>query len=144
MVFETLRESTHWRNISGLTVYAERITDGADDDLLRISTVMGGELNSCTLTRTLDAGNGTIYFQQTDPIEPLLAFGGEWTVAEGEVGTIVTIQHDFDVDGGADASSWLLQTIDEGNRWELDALKLTAEWLAGLLRTHEGASAIPD
>jgi aromatase len=136
VVFEAIRDGAHWPYLNGLSVYAERISDGEDQHLMRISTVVAGELNSCTVNRTLDAASGSIYFQQTDVIDPLRTFGGEWSVTEADAGTIATVQHDFDVDAGPDTVAWLHQTIDDSSRRELEALKATSEWLHGLLRQH--------
>ncbi|WP_196811022.1 SRPBCC family protein [Arthrobacter sp. 35W] len=140
VVFEALRDSAHWASVSGLTIYKEQVDGGANEHTIRISVVIGGELSSCLVARTLDPNNGTIFFQQVDVEEPLQLLIGEWTVADGETGAIVTIQHDFEVSGDPDIVMSARQAIDDCNRRELDALKLTAEWLAGLIRKQAEAT----
>ena len=114
LIFTVLRDSSHWPYLDGLTVYSERVSGDDSDHELRTSVVANGSLNSSHCHRVFDAKEHRAEFRQLGVEPPLLSLGGGWAVH---------------------------RVIDEYSRRELEALRLSCERLALLLRQHSTMGA---
>lgn len=142
LIFGMLRDSSHWPYLEGLTVYAERVSGDEADHELRTSVVANGSLNSSHCRRSFDAAGHRAEFRQLGLEPPLLSLGGGWAIRPAEGFSEVTLEHEFEVDeDGGELPEQIHRTIDEFSRRELEALRLSCERLALLLRQHSGSSS---
>jgi aromatase len=137
LIFRMLRDSAHWPHMDGLTVYAERVSGDDAHHELRTSVVANGSLSSSHCLRAFNDTELRAEFRQLGLESPLLRLGGGWSVGPGEGFSEVTLEHEFEVDEHAgDLPELIHRTIDEYSRRELEALRLSCEWLALLLEQH--------
>ena len=142
LIFGMLRDSSHWPYLDGLTAYAERVSGDDADVELRTSVVANGSLNSSHCRRSFDAAGHRAEFRQLGLEPPLLSLGGGWAIRPAEGSSEVTLEHEFEVDeDGGELPEQIHRTIDEFSRRELEALRLSCERLALLLRQHSGSGS---
>ena len=136
-----LRDSSHWPYLDGLTVYSERVSGDDSNHELRTSVVANGSLNSSHCHRVFDAEGHRAEFRQLGLEPPLLSLGGGWAIHRTDAYSEVTLDHAFEVDEEAGELPELVhRVIDEYSRRELEALRLSCERLALLLRQHSTMS----
>ena len=141
LIFTVLRDSSHWPYLDGLTVYSERVSGDDSDHELRTSVVANGSLNSSHCHRVFDAKEHRAEFRQLGVEPPLLSLGGGWAVHRTDGYSEVTLDHEFEVEGESGELPELVhRVIDEYSRRELEALRLSCERLALLLRQHSTMS----
>jgi len=137
LIFTVLRDSSHWPYLDGLTVYSERVSGDDSDHELRTSVVANGSLNSSHCHRVFDAEEHRAAFRQLGMEPPLLSLGGGWAVHRTDGYSEVTLDHEFEVEEESGELPELVhRVIDEYSRRELEALRLSCERLALLLRQH--------
>jgi hypothetical protein len=137
LIFTVLRDSSHWPYLDGLTVYSERVSGDDSDHELRVSVVANGSLHSSHCHRAFDAEGHRAEFKQLELDRPLLSLGGAWAICRAEELSEVTLHHEFEVDEEAGELPDLIHcAIADYSRRELEALRLSCERLALLLRQH--------
>ncbi len=137
LIFRMLRDSLHWPYLDGLTVYSERVSGDESSHELRISVVVNGSLSSSHCHRVFDASELRAEIRQLGLEAPLLRLDGGWAIRRSEGSSEVTLDHEFEVDNDAGELAELIhRTIDEYSRRELEALRVSCERLALLLRQH--------
>ena len=141
LIFSVLRDSSHWPYLDGLTVYSERVSGDDSDHEIRTSVVANGSLNSSHCHRVFDAQGHRAEFRQLGLEPPLLSLGGGWAIHRTDGYSEVTLDHEFELDEEAGELPGLVhRVIDEYSRRELEALRLSCERLALLLRQHSTVS----
>ena len=141
LIFTVLRDSSHWPYLDGLTVYSERVSGDDSNHELRTSVVANGSLNSSHCRRVFDAEGHRAEFRQLGLEPPLLSLGGGWAIHRTDGFSEVTLDHEFEVDEDSGELPELVhRVIDEYSRRELEALRLSCERLALLLRQHSEIS----
>jgi aromatase len=141
LIFSVLRDSSHWPYLDGLTVYSERVSGDDASHELRTSVAANGSLNSSHCRRVFDSEGHRAEFRQLGLEHPLLSLGGGWAICRAEGLSEVTLNHEFEVDEeSGELPEFIHRTIDEYSRRELEALRLSCERLAVLLRQHSGTS----
>ncbi|WP_427135751.1 SRPBCC family protein [Pseudarthrobacter sp. S9] len=142
LIFSMLRDSSHWPYLEGLTVYSERVSGDDSAHELRTSVVANGSLSSSHCRRVFDAAGHRAEFHQLDLEPPLLLLGGDWDIRRAEGLSVVTLNHEYEVDdsevdgGAGELSERIGRSIDDYSRRELEALRLSCERLALLLQHH--------
>ncbi|MET3919280.1 hypothetical protein [Arthrobacter sp. UYEF20] len=137
LIFRMLRDSLHWPYLDGLTVYSERVSGDESSHELRTSVVVNGSLSSSHCHCVFDASELRAEFRQLGLEAPLLRLDGGWAIRRSEGSSEVTLDHEFEVDNDAGELAELIhRTIDEYSRRELEALRVSCERLALLLRQH--------
>jgi hypothetical protein len=141
LIFTVLRDSSHWPYLDGLTVYSERISGNDSDHELRTSVVANGSLNSSHCHRVFDVEGHRAEFRQLGLEPPLLSLGGGWAIHRTDGFSEVTLDHEFEVgEESGELPELVHRVIDEYSRRELEALRLSCERLALLLRQHSEIS----
>ena len=141
LIFAVLRDSSHWPYLDGLTVYSERVSGDDSNHELRTSVLANGSLNSSHCRRVFDAKGHRAEFRQLGLEPPLLSLGGGWAIHPTDGNSEVTLDHEFEVDGESGELPELVhRTIDEYSQRELEALRVSCERLALLLRQHSATS----
>lgn len=142
LIFAVLRDSSHWPYMDGLTVYSERVSGDDSDHELRTSVVANGSLNSSHCHRVFDAAGHRAEFRLLDLEPPLLRLGGGWAIHRTDGFSEVTLNHEFEVDEEAtgELPELVHRVVDEYSQRELEALRLSCERLALLLRQHPAIS----
>lgn len=140
LIFSMLRDSSHWPYLDGLTVYTERVSGDDSSHELRTSVVANGSLNSSHCRRVFDAAGHRAEFRQLELEPPLLLLGGDWEIRRAEGLSVVTLNHEYEVEGDVEElSERIHRNIDEYSRRELEALRLSCERLARLVQHHSAA-----
>ncbi|MET1064562.1 MAG: hypothetical protein ABWX85_06285 [Arthrobacter sp.] len=142
LIFSTLRDSSHWPYLDGLTVYSERVSGDDFNHELRTSVAASGALHSSHCHRVFDAAGRRADFRQLGLEPPLLQLGGGWEIHGTDAGSLVTLNHEFAVQPDSEALSELINAnIDEYSRRELEALRHSCERGARLLQQHSQVAA---
>jgi hypothetical protein len=141
LIFAVLRDSSHWPYMDGLTVYSERVSGDDYDHEVRTSVVANGSLNSSHCHRVCDAEGHRAEFRQLGLVPPLLSLAGGWAIHRTDGFSEVTLNHEFEVDEDfGNLPELVHRVLDEYSQRELEALRLSCERLALLLRQHSATS----
>jgi aromatase len=144
LIFRMLRDSSHWPQLNGLTVYSERVSGDDWSHELRTSVVLNGSLSSSHCHRFFSAAELRAEFHQLGLELPLLRLGGGWSIRPAEGFSEVTLDHEFEVEDAAGELPELIhRRIDDYSQRELEALRLCCERPALLLQQHTASTAAP-
>ena len=142
LIFTMLRDSSHWPDLAGLTDYAERVSGDDSSHDLRTSVVVNGSLSSSHCHRIFDADGRHAGFRQLGLEAPPVHLGGDWEIRPSDGGTVVTLNHEFEVEADDEGLSKMIHAnIVDFSRRELEALRLSCERLARLLQQPSTGAA---
>jgi len=142
LVFSMLRDASHWPYLDGLTVYSERVSGDDVGHELRTSVVSNGSLSSSHCWRVFDAATHRAEFHQLDLESPLRELGGDWEIQPADGLSVVTLNHEFELDDEHLAER-INGIIEEYSRRELEALRASCERLSLLLLQHHAPLGLP-
>lgn len=147
-IYRIISDVTSWPLYFPPTVRAERLSGGADGELIRIWALANGDLRTWTSGRRLDETARTIGFEQIEPRDPVAAMGGAWRIEEHDDGSCtVVLDHHYRATGDDPAKlDRIAHAVDTNSRSELAALKAAAERVGAedeLLVAFEDADTFP-
>lgn len=135
-IYEVLADVETWPLIFPPTVHASVIEDTGNYQLIELWAMANGALKNWRSTRVLDPVARTIEFQQVRRDPSVQSMVGRWRVEESGSGSMVLLDHEFEVvPGGALGLGDVERAVDANSDAEMTRLKEACE--LGLHRSAE-------